>query len=340
MIMISKHTVVVFVALLLSAYTFIILKYISPWIVEQPYSIRYDTVHFQQASQVLNNISDYLHTPLSPGLKWCSSNPFLAAYDRKTVFYMENIWYEWFSKQLQNVYDILTKVALSPNTNREQIVHMAYPQTTHLPCPNKYGLVRYGKSVDTGKVLCGLASLPSSVGCIVYSLGSNNNFEFEESIAKRTYCQVHTYDCTSMPPKKPIEGVQFHQVCMGEKTNLQQYMYPNNGRIEQKENQTNIFKRFSQIMNENNHTYVHVLKMDIEGAEYSVFADMFNSAQEFTLPFQISFESHWWSRDIYHAILHQQVFNQLWKNGYRFLYHEVNSDDRSCIEWTLMRVFC
>ena len=139
---------------------------------------------------------------------------------------------------------------------------------------------------------------------------------------------------------EPIKGVKFHKICMGEKTNLQQFMFPNAGKTEISENKNYIFKRFSQIIKENNHTQVHVLKMDIEGAEYAVFADIFNSAKEITLPYQISFESHWWHRDFYHAILHQQMFSQLWKNGYRFLYHELNPVDNPCVEWTLMRVFC
>jgi hypothetical protein len=217
---------------------------------------------------------------------------------------------------------------------------MAYPETHHLPCPKKYGLVRYGKSSGTGKVLCGIATVASSTKCIVYSLGSNNNFDFEEALTRKTSCEVHTYDCTSSPPKKPIKGLTFHKVCMGEKTNLQQFMFHNDGKTAISDNETYIFKRFSQIIKENNHTYVHVLKMDIEGAEYAVFADIFNSEQGITLPFQISFESHWWNQDIYHATLHQQMFNQLWKNGYRFLYHELNPGDKSCVEWTLMRVFC
>ncbi|CAF1187200.1 unnamed protein product [Adineta ricciae] len=331
---------ILLVILLLIVHTFVIMRYLSPWIIEETHWTRHDSFHFQQASKMLKNMSDFTHSPLSPGLQWCSSNPFLSTYDRKTVFYLEHIWYEWSQKQLQNVYDILTEVARSPNTTEENIVLMIYPDTKHLPCPDKYGLKRYGKSTDTGKVLCGLSSLAPSVDCIVYSLGSNNHFEFEESIAKRTSCKVYTYDCTSLPPKNPIRNVHFHQVCMGEKTNLQEYMYPNNGTNRHRQNQTYVFKRFSEILKENDHERVHVLKMDIEGAEYAVFADMLNSAREFTLPFQISFESHWWSRDIYHATLHQQMFNQLWKNGYRFLHHEINPNDNSCVEWTLMRVFC
>ncbi|CAF1338411.1 unnamed protein product [Adineta steineri] len=332
---------ILLVGVLLGIYTYTIVTYFTPWFAEKTYWTAFDYIHFKEASRTPINITDYIHSPLSPGLKWCSSNPFLDSYDRKTVFYMEHIWYKWSETQLQSVYDILTKVALSRNTTDGYITHMAYPEKTHLPCPNKYGLVRYGKSLGTGKVLCGIATIPPSAKCIIYSLGSNNNFEFEQAIIEQTSCQVHTYDCTSSPPKVPIKGLTFHNVCMGEQTNLQQHIFPYSVRKEKLyNNETVIFKRFSQIVQENNHDHVHVLKMDIEGAEYGVFADIFNSSKGINLPFQISFESHWWYHDFYHAILHQHMFNQLWKKGYRFLYHELNPGDPSCVEWTLMRVFC
>jgi len=335
-----KKSNILIIALLLGVYTYIIMRYFSQWLLEERYWTTIDAIRFKQVSHMSINMTDYLRTPLSPGLQWCSSNPFLAQYDRKTVFYMEHIWYKWSETQLQNVYDVLTKVALSPKISDGYIVQMAYPEASHLPCPHKYGLVRYGNSLGTGKMLCGMTTIVPTTKCIVYSLGSNNNFEFEEALTQKTSCEVHTYDCTSSPPTAPIKGLKFHKVCMGEKTNLQQFMFPNSGKTEISDNKTYIFKRFSQIIKENNHTHVHLLKMDIEGAEYAVFADIFNSGKGITLPFQISFESHWWNQDIYHATLHQQMFNQLWKNGYRFLYHELNPGDNACVEWTLMRVFC
>ncbi|CAF1021986.1 unnamed protein product [Adineta ricciae] len=290
-------------------YTFIIVTVYTSLISEHIQWTVLDYGHYKQASRAPVNMSDYLHTPLSPGLQWCSSNPFLANYDRQTVFYMEHVWHKWFETELQTLHDILAKVAPSPNTTEEYIVDMIYPRTNHLPCWKKHGLVRYGKSLGVGKVLCGLSSVASSTRCIVYSLGSNNNFD--------------------SPPKNPIKQHTFHKTCMGIKTNLQQYLFPYST-IEEKINiSDHEFKSFSQITSENNHTHVHVLKMDIEGGEYAIFADIFNSPRGLTLPYQISFESHWWNRDIYHATLHQTMFKQFWKNGYRILYHEVNPGDKA-----------
>ncbi len=34
-----------------------------------------------------------------------------------------------------------------------------------------------------------------SASCVVFSIGSNNNFRFEDAVLAETKCTVHTYDC-------------------------------------------------------------------------------------------------------------------------------------------------
>jgi len=97
---------------------------------------------------------------------------------------------------------------------------------------------------------------------------------------------------------------------------------------------------YDRLLEVTNRRNVHVLKMDIEGGEYSVFADLLKNPTRIDLPFQISFESHWWNKDIYHGILHISLFTQLWRSGYRLLQYELNPGDPACAEWTFLRVFC
>ena len=129
---------------------------------------------------------------------------------------------------------------------------------------------------------------------------------------------------------------------MGGERQLQRYIFSAHLQRQdfERANGSQSFRRFEQLLYENGHARVHVLKVDIEGGEYSVFADILTQFNSTKLPYQISFESHWWNRDIYHAILHQHVFAQLWQSGYRFMQHELNPWDNACVEWTLMRVFC
>lgn len=69
---------------------------------------------------------------------------------------------------------------------------------------------------DTSKIVCGGTAVRDP--CVVYSIGGNNQWEFEQDILQKTPCEVHTFDCTG-----PIERFQkpdndrlhFHHVCLG-----------------------------------------------------------------------------------------------------------------------------
>jgi hypothetical protein len=281
-----------------------------------------------------------LQSKLSPELEWCVSNPFLAAYNQIEVLALEIKWFEWSKNSLPRAYEMLRDYAVSKRSKTGEIVRVAYPTALPLPCSHKQGLKRYGGIHDGSKIMCGLEIMERNTSCIIYSLGSFNNFNFEFDVLKQTSCEIHTYDCTSEPPQKTA-NLYFHKICMGETSHLQPYTFPFVGQpMNPYLNNTSLFKPFHTIVQENNHTHVHILKMDIEGGEYSVFADLLKNSAETNLPYQISFESHWWDRDIYHSTLHQHMFAQLWRSGYRFLQHEFNPSDNTCVEWTLMRVFC
>ncbi|CAF0990968.1 unnamed protein product [Didymodactylos carnosus] len=280
------------------------------------------------SSPVYFDSNELLHTELSPQLKWCVKNPFLNDYNQKEVYDIELKWFEWKENEMTRTYDVLLEYAQSDGTAVHLITKLFYPINMSLTCPNNE-LKRYGSSLDTGKLLCDIKQLKND-SCIIYSLGSNNEFDFEKSLAEQTHCQIYTFDCTSLPPKIPIHRLTFKKICL--ENGIQQYMYPNQSSLGTKPS-----KRFEQILLDNKHEMLHVLKMDIEASEYSVFADLFKNK---IFPYQIAFESHWWHRDIYHAMLQQQVFNQLWKTGYRFLQYAHNPGDQACVEWTLIRLYC
>ena len=284
--------------------------------------------------------SGYLRSVLSPKLRWCTANPFLKPYDQNVVLDFELKWVSWKRTQLLTAYEILKNNALQIGDWNGGMVYLAYPPSLPLPCPYPNNLTRIGGIHDGSKVICGIEILKPPTKCTVYSLGSFGNFDFEWGLLKNTSCEIHTYDCT-IPAPQPIERMTFHQICLGDASKLQKFMHPYNA---QKENpifnNASLFQSFNKILEDNKHSEVHILKMDIEGGEYSVFSDLLCQANERSLPYQISFESHWWNRDIYHAILHQKMFSQLWESGYRILYHEYNPGDHTCVEWTLMRVFC
>jgi len=75
---------------------------------------------------------------------------------------------------------------------------------------------------DEEKRACGLSEIARDKrgNCIIYSIGSNNVWGFEEDIFNRTQCKVETFDCTvgedSKPPYYIQSRVHLHRICLGE----------------------------------------------------------------------------------------------------------------------------
>ena len=48
----------------------------------------------------------------------------------------------------------------------------------------------------TSKITCGVTQENMVAPCVVYSIGGNNQWQFEQGILDHTPCDVHTFDCT------------------------------------------------------------------------------------------------------------------------------------------------
>lgn len=147
-------------------------------------------------------------------------------------------------------------------------------------CPPRANLIRLGKG-DGGKWVC----MPFEQGdmCIVYSLGSNNNYQFEEAILNTTDCYIYTFDCTvegrSIHPRH-----HFYRYCVGGKGSQ---VGPYADRI----------KTLGDIAKELKHSHIDLFKMDIEGSEFDVFSAW---TEEFYLPRYVLFELHY--RNLYNRL--------------------------------------
>jgi hypothetical protein len=53
--------------------------------------------------------------------------------------------------------------------------------------------------------------------CLVYSIGSNDKWDFEEHMYKSTQCDIETFDCTlhATVPAHIRDRTHFHHVCLG-----------------------------------------------------------------------------------------------------------------------------
>jgi len=170
---------------------------------------------------------------------------------------------------------------------------------------------------------------------------STGNYLFEEAMLAYTSCEVHTFDCT-FKGKSIRPGRHFyHSWCIGNPglgigTNL-------------------TFKTWDDVTVELRHDYVNLLKIDIEGHEYSVLSK-FQAGSSRVLPDEISIEIHaryvagWanthiegsWQNGLYlpHTPADMGlVFMHLANQGYGVYMSEENLDwYMCCSEFSFLRV--
>ena len=142
-------------------------------------------------------------------------------------------------------------------------------------CPNYQAPLRMGGqsnfSDDGGKWLCMNLLKPP---CTVFSLGSNGDFTFEESILNSTQCLIHTFDCTfngSSIDKRHT----YHEKCLGSAE-----------RAQTDERFTTLAAAAAGV----GVVKINLLKIDVEGYEYDVLSSW--SQGDASLPEQIAIEVH------------------------------------------------
>jgi FkbM family methyltransferase len=165
---------------------------------------------------------------------------------------------------------------------------------------------------------------------IVYSFGVGQDTSFDDAVIQKHNCHVHAYD----PTPKSIEWIaqrtdlspkfHFHPVGLDKKTGTAHFNLPKNkehvsGSIINHQNvdENNIvevqMKSITDIVSENNHNYIDVLKMDIEGSEYCVIDSILNSSIEIK---QILLEIH--ERFFENGIERtRSLLNSLHQHGYQ-----------------------
>jgi hypothetical protein len=138
-----------------------------------------------------------------------------------------------------------------------------------LACRNWAPVERIGEE----KFVCNVAEL--SHPCLVFSIGSFNDYSFEDTVLQQTPCQVHTFDCTVEGHSVDNSRHVYHKQCIG--SNAQAAA-------------DDRFVTISQAVSNVGASKLHLLKMDIEAFEWDVISGWRES--DTFLPDQISFELH------------------------------------------------
>jgi len=223
--------------------------------------------------------------------------------------------------------------------HRDQIKHeILAPNDCLTPCPEGYGHIwfqehhepsfhcefaeRIGVMGDGGKWVCDPERIRTAVRsgqekCLVYSVGSNGDFSFEQSVLDQiSYdCEIHTFDPEKKDTWKPPTGVQYHSVALGNAS------------------ADNTTKPLAQIVKDLGHVgrKIDLFKIDCEGCEWDTFKSWFGSGVDLR---QILVELHW------HSGANLGLFEFLRDQGYVIFNKEPNTlgCQGECIEYAFLKM--
>lgn len=162
-------------------------------------------------------------------------------------------------------------------------------------CP--HDLERVGQLGDGGKIVCGMSRYekecpgPSSKTnpareLIVYSFGVDDDSSFEAELLHRTNARIWGYDMSvnswaEQIPEYQYPRASFEKVAIGKETDMKA---------------SPPIITIQDLMKMNGHSYIDLLKMDIEGAEFDSLTSLIESVIKdgnSTLPFgQLLIEIH------------------------------------------------
>jgi hypothetical protein len=206
-------------------------------------------------------------------------------------------------------------------------------------------------SEDRSKYACGISQLGGGgEECVVYSIGGNNAWQYEEDLLKRTNCQIHTFDCTG--PKSrfvlPPDGnnrLHFHHICLG--ANQMKGIGNDNPSCGGKKLCGDTWT-LGQIQRHLGHDKIDLLKLDIEGWEWTIFDIESTNA---TMPMQVLVEVHYTQgKKGTRGVIHDRTMSsakdlvrlqsRLLKMGLVTVHRDDNKSCPWCSELTLLRVAC
>lgn len=214
-----------------------------------------------------------------PGLSICERNPYLPA-----LRWNPSEIYDFYHYKLGSYY-----LPLAESDPQTKHTHGRFRVFEELATCIEETCSRCG--ADVSKIMCGLSALNKQKNntndgnnppCVVYSIGGNNQWQFEQGVLENTpNCQVHTFDCTGNQTRFQVpshDRLEFHYECMA-------------GDVLPPELPDKTFLTLSEMSSKYRHPEISLLKMDIEGFEWPVFAQMksMTSEQRYTLPMQVRY---------------------------------------------------
>ena len=213
-----------------------------------------------------------------------------------------------------------------PRTNGASEVANAWYQNNVEPsitCPQEE---RIGAHGEGGKWMCNIEALKEKKDCLIYSVGSENDFTWEEEVKRRApNCEIHTFDHTVANASNKPDDVFFHKWGL---TENESHRNPN-------------MKSLSEIIKALRHENrrLDVFKIDCEGCEWQTYKTWFTSGVQIV---EILVETHRGSESPKPVSNAKQFFAHLHNSGYRIFHKEPNvhysHKELLCVEFALRRI--
>lgn len=259
---------------------------------------------------------------------------------RESLGFFDDVSYEsWWMLKKRYLH-------VQPNTGRIRVLDEGVVKKLYVPAPHKFWAFAYEPEFtcpneirvyahgDGGKWVCDPHRISRDhpndgrdESCLIYSVGCNGKFEFEEDIQTLVpNCEIHTFDKIGFKEKMTMNytkmaediGVSFHQWGVGQQSIG-------------KEN----YKTFNEIVPALGHRNktIDIMKIDCEGCELGQFAQWLEDWRETgVLVRQILLEVHGvkWPATL-------QMFRAFSDAGYVIFHKEANFLTKgTCVEYAFL----
>jgi hypothetical protein len=192
------------------------------------------------------------------------------------------------------------------------------------------GSVRYKSLGDGPKFVCGvdfIAKKGQNEGCLVYSVGSNNDISFESAVKSTMGCEIHTFDPT-VPTAKFVGNnvATFHEWGFGKDGSELGPAY----------------KSAATVIKELGHTgrTIDIFKIDCEGCEGVVMPPLLESIANGDVQVnQVQIELHQLEGFANNAAALENFFSAVDKANFRIFHKERNHwgcQGYLCLEYSLV----
>lgn len=190
-------------------------------------------------------------------------------------------WYEIEIKKRRNIFLVGEEIRFRFMQKRESFLPGALINPWTIPffwdyfvptltCP--FLIERVGGIGDGGKLVCGLEEIATKPSCVVYSFGVGGDSSFEKEVLDRTNCSIFAFDPTVPAMRLNLESnlnykrrVTFEKIWIG----------PGD-----RPNSNFPVKTISELMQQNGHSWIDMVKMDIEGSEYAALLKLLEDFQQ------------------------------------------------------------